>query len=78
MSTLTKTNRATQGGKTTLKNRKYGVQVSKLRQGQKVTVTSARVRRGIYDTLRSLNINSNFSYRKIAGGKFEISRRSSK
>lgn len=78
MSTLTLKSRVTKGGKTPLKNRKYGAQVTKLRAGQKVTANSERVRRGIYDTLRSLNINTNFQSRSIAGGRFEISRRYAK
>lgn len=79
MSTSTVKNRSTKGGtKLNLKDRKYGMQVTKLRAGQKVTVSNAKIRRGVYDTLRSLNIETNFRTRKIAGGKFEISKRYSK
>jgi len=82
MSNVTMKNRTTQGGTTSrkklqLKDLKYGAQVTKLRSGQKVTASSERVRRGIYDTLRSLNINTNFRTRKV-GSKFEISKRYSK
>lgn len=79
MSTLTIKNRSTKGGKKlNLRDRKYGAQVIKLRSGQKVTVSNEKIRRGIYDTFRSLNINTNFRYKKVAGGKFEISKRYSK
>ena len=89
MSTLTKRNINTKGGnvstptsvgrrKLQLKNRKYGKQVSKLRQGQKVTATSERERQGIYDTLRSLNINSNFRSTSIGNGLYVISKKYSK
>lgn len=89
MSTSTKRNISTKGGnvstpasvgrrKLQLKNRKYGKQVSKLRQGQKVTATSASERQGIYDTLRSLNINSSFRSTSIGNNLYVISKKYSK
>jgi hypothetical protein len=64
--------------KVQLKNRKYGAQVSLLRAGKKVTVRTPQERRGIYDTLKSLNLNTSFRYAKNATGSYVISKRYSK
>lgn len=64
--------------KLALKDRKYGSQVSKLRNGQKVTARNNEERQGIYDTLRSLKLNTNFRTKSQGNGTFVISRRYSK
>ena len=61
-----------------LKNRKYGAQVTQLRAGKKVTARNAQERRGIYDTLKSLNLNTSFRSAKATNGTFVISKRYSK
>ena len=78
-------NRATKGTtittgrkKLALKDRKYGSQVSKLRNGQKVTARTNEERQGIYDTLRSLKLNTSFRAKSQGNGTFVISRRYSK
>lgn len=85
MSTLVKSKRATKGTnvatgrkRLSLKNRKYGMQVTKLRAGQKVTASSIEERQGIYDTLRSLNLNTKFRTASIGNGEFVISKKYSK
>ena len=85
MSTIVNRNRTTKGSnvstgrkKLALKNRKYGNQVTKLRAGQKVTASSIEERQGIYDTLRSLNLNTKFRTASNGNGQFVISKRYSK